>query len=151
MFKNDFLSVNFVQQVKKLKGDEAPNWGVLSAQGMIEHMTESVAIAYGKIKQPLTTAPELLEKMKAFAMSDKEFKPNTKNVLMSESPAPLVFSNITDAISDFEKEINAFHNYYKTNTGAIITNPFFGDLNYEEWQHLLNKHALHHLKQYNLA
>lgn len=145
-----FFKESYIPLLKKLKGDEIGAFGVLSPQGMIEHMTNSFAESYGRIKQELQTAPENLERMKAFAMSDKEFKPNTKNSLMSETPDSLRNPSMNTAILELEKEITDFINFYKSNQNHIQTNPFFGDLNYTEWLHLLHKHATHHLKQFNL-
>jgi len=34
---------------------------------------------------------------------------------------------------------------FANNPSLITTNPFFGDLNFEENVYLLHKHALHHL------
>lgn len=146
--KEKFLSETWFEYLNSLTGKEKPLWGKLSAQGMIEHMADSVAIAYGKQKLELQTPVELVEKAKAFAMSDKEFKPNTKNSLMSEEPAPLRHDNIKDAIQELHEEVSAFFSFYQHQPQAIVTNPFFGDMNYKEWVHLLYKHARHHLKQF---
>ena len=150
MEKEKFLTEEYIVLLKKLKGDEKPQWGVLSAQGMVEHMTDSIGIAWERLKEPMQTAPEFLEKAKGFAMSDKPFKPNTKNSYMSETPAPLRNKNMEEAIQELENEIFLFTSHFKFNEGVIVTNPFFGDLNYQEWLHLLHKHAVHHLKQFSL-
>ena len=49
-----------------------------------------------------------------------------------------------------KEEIKAFMDFYNSNPDSKNLNPFFGEFNYEEWLHLLNKHAKHHLKQFNL-
>ncbi len=148
--KEEFLIKEFPSLLKELSDNEVGLWGVLSPQGMIEHMTDSIKIAYGRIKQPLQTKPELLERMRNFILSDLPFKENTKNVLMSETPAALRNKSITEAIWELEKEIGHFVDFYKEHPGHKELNPFFGELNYEEQVHLLNKHARHHLKQFNL-
>ena len=145
-----FLKGGFIPLLKQLSDNEVGLWGVLSPQGMIEHMTDAFANAYGKIKLPAQTPEAILLKVREFALSETPFKENTKNVLMSEEPAPLRNNNITEAIWELEIEINAFMEYYKSNPDSINLNPFFGDFNFEEWLHLLNKHAKHHLKQFNL-
>ncbi len=148
--KEQFLSETWFEYLQTLSGNEKPLWGKLSAQGMIEHMADSVVIAYGKQQYALQTPLEQIEKAKAFAMSDKEFKPNTSNTLMGEEPAPLRHSNIEDAIQELHDELSAFFTYYQNHPEGVVTNPFFGDLNYKEWVHLLYKHARHHLKQFGL-
>lgn len=146
-----FFKETYIPTLRKLSGNEVGAWGVLSPQGMIEHMTDSIGIAYGRVKQELQTPEPLLEKVRSFALSDKEFKQNTKNSLMSETPAPLRNLTILEAITELENEIKDFLNFYKTNPDQKVLNPFFGEFNYDQWLHLLHKHAMHHLKQFNLA
>lgn len=148
--KELFFSREYTSLLKKLNGNETGNWGVLSPQGMIEHMTDSVGVAWKRIEQPMQTPETVLEKVRSFALSDKEFKPGTKNSLMTEEAAPLRNTTISEAIQELENEIKSFLSYYKENPTAVVTNPFFGDFNYEQWLHLLYKHANHHLKQFNL-
>lgn len=150
MNKEKFFKEEYIPLLKKLKGDERGQWGVLSAQGMVEHMSESIAIASMRIVQALHTPSHLVEKMKGFALSDKEFRPNTKNALMSDDAAPLRHNNMHEAVAELEMEIKEFLEFYKHKPEQKVTNPFFGDLNYEEWLHLLHKHAVHHLKQFDL-
>lgn len=150
MEKENFLTKEYIPLLKTLKADAKPLWGVLSAQGMVEHMTDSVGIAWERLKEPMQTPPEFLEKARGFALSEKEFKPNTKNSYMSETPAPLRKKNMEEAISELEHEISSFVSYYKNNAGATVVNPFFGTFNYEQWVHLLHKHAIHHLKQFSV-
>jgi hypothetical protein len=148
--KEQFLKEDFISLLKQLSDNEVGLWGVLTPQGMIEHMTDAVKNAYGRIKLTLQTKPELLERMRKFVLSDIPFKENTKNALMSETPAPLRNSSITEAIWELEKEIGHFVDFYKEHPEHKEMNPFFGELNYKEQLHLLHKHAQHHLKQFNL-
>lgn len=150
MDKLNFLKNEFPQLLKKIDPAAKGNWGVMNGQQMVEHMAESIRMATGKEKQHLHTPVENVEKFKAFAMSDKEFKPNTKNAIMSETPAPTTKADMREAIAEVENEIGDFILYFENNKGAILTNPFFGDLNFEEWTHLLHKHAVHHCKQFGL-
>lgn len=148
--KEQFLKEEYIPLLEQLSDNEVGLWGVLSPQGMIEHMSDSVGAAYGRIKLPLTTPEEFLEKSRAFMLSDKPFKQNTKNALMSETPAPLRKNSMTEAIAELTREIKAFFAFYESHPGHKELNAFFGELNYEEQVHLLHKHAWHHLKQFNL-
>jgi len=145
-----FLKEEYIPLLQQLSDNEVGLWGVLSPQGMIEHMTDAFANAYGRIKLPAQTPEVILPKVRAFALSETPFKENTKNVLMGEEPAPLRNNSMTEAIWELEKEIKAFMDFYMSNPDSKNLNPFFGEFNYEEWLHLLNKHAKHHLKQFNL-
>lgn len=146
-----FFKETYIPILRKLSGNEVGAWGVLSPQGMIEHMTDSIGVAHGRIKQELQTPEPMLEKVRSFALSDKEFKPNTKNSLMSEAPEPLRNPSLSEAIAELENEIKIFIDFYKLNPDRKVLNPFFGEFNYDQWLHLLHKHAVHHLKQFNLV
>ena len=145
-----FLKEEFPRLLQGLNSEAKGNWGVMNGQQMVEHMAESVSHATIKNAQPLHTPAEHLPKFKTFAMSDKEFKPNTVNALLLPTAYPLQKENMQEAIAALQAEINDFISYFENNKGAIITNPFFGDLNFEEWVHLLHKHAVHHCKQFGL-
>ena len=148
--REHFFKEEYIPLLNQLSDNEVGLWGVLSPQGMVEHMTDSIGIAYGRIQYTLQTPEVMLPKARTFALSDSLFKENTKNSLMSETPAPLRNHSITEAITELEKEIHVFIDYYKKNFGATHLNPFFGKFNYNEWLHILYKHANHHLKQFNL-
>jgi len=150
MDKLNFLKNEFPKLLKTLKPDAKGNWGVLTGQGMVEHMTNSFSEATGNNNQKLHTPVEHVQKYQAFMLSDKEFKPNTKNALMSETPAQIVKTSMEIAIADLEKEIASFISYFENNKEAKLMNPFFGELNFEQWTHLLYKHAVHHSKQFGL-
>ncbi len=148
--KEQFLHQEYIPLLKKLKGDEKGNFGKLSPQGMIEHMSDAFGNAYGRINHPLHTKEEMVSRFRDFALSDKPFKENTPNALMSEEPSPFRHANISNAISELEGEVKALFDFYKANPDAKKLNPFFGEFSYEDWLHLLHKHANHHLKQFNL-
>jgi hypothetical protein len=150
MNKLDFLKTEFQKLLISLKPYAKGNWGVMNGQQMVEHMTDAFRWATDKQTLKLHTLPEHVGKYKEFAMSDKEFKPNTKNALMAETASPVRNTSMQNAIAELEKEIAYFIDYYEKNKGVAITNPFFGDLNFEEQIHLLHKHAVHHCKQFGL-
>jgi hypothetical protein len=148
--KERFLKEEFIPLLEQLSDNEIGLWGVLSPQGMIEHMSDTFGVAYGRIKYEQVTPDDQLPGYRAFILSEKPFKENTKNAFMSDTPAPLRHHSITEAIEELKKEIVAFMAFYKANPGHKELNAFFGELNYDEQVHLLHKHALHHLKQFNL-
>jgi hypothetical protein len=151
MSKEQFLKNEYIPLLKKLKGDEKGNFGKLSPQGMIEHMSDAFGNAYGRVHLPLHTQENMVPRFREFALSDKPFKENTPNAYMAELPPPFRHANIPAAITELEGEIKAFFAFYKSNPGLKKLNPFFGEFSYEDWLHLLHKHANHHLKQFNLV
>ncbi len=148
--KLNFISNTVPELLLQLSSETKGNWGVLNAQQMVEHLSESVRIANGKRPEKLITPAENLERVRSFMLSDKAFKENTKNVQMPDIPVPTVKENMQQAIDELNIELQDFIKAFENNPLDTITNPFFGDLNFEEWTHLLNKHFEHHCRQFNL-
>ncbi len=150
MSKLNFLKTEFPKLLQTLDANAKGSWGVLNGIQMVEHMSYSVHFATGQLGTKLMTSEDKVEGSKNFAMSDKEFKPNTKNTMMAEIPNPAVNLTMQEAIKEFENEVSAFVNYFKSHPDSTLMNPFFGELNFEEWTHLFYKHAIHHCKQFGL-
>jgi hypothetical protein len=83
-------------------------------------------------------------------MSDKPFKENTKNPLMTEEPPVPRYKTVQGAIGALQQELIYFFEAFEANPQLVTRNPFFGDLNFEQNVQLLYKHALHHLKQFGI-
>lgn len=151
MNKVEFLQVEFPKLLSATDPATPPKWGKMSLQQMIEHMSDSVRIANGRDPKDCVTPVEHLPKMQAFMMSDKPFKENTINIQMPETPLPCRFDHVGDAIGELEQELNEFVDVFEQDKTKVITNPFFGDLNFEQWTQLLYKHGLHHLRQFGVV
>lgn len=148
--KLQFLKINFIELLKKLRGSEVPEWGKMNAQQMVEHFGDAIEDAFGKNNHTLITPPDKLEATRVFMLSEKDFKPNTKNSLMSETPAATKLPDLAAAIARVENNIKEFEIFFSENPEKKVMNPFFGELNFAENIHLLHKHALHHLRQFKL-
>lgn len=146
-----FLQNELPALLLTLAANKRGNWGVMNAQQMVEHLTDTFKIASCKIEVDRITPEANLEKMKAFAVSEKPFRENTNNPLMSEVPQPVRHITMAASVAELKSEIDYFVEYFTTNPEAVTRNPFFGDLNFEENILLLNKHVMHHLRQFNLV
>src|SRR5687768_4731465 len=100
--KLSFLINDFPAILKGLDPDTQPKWGKMTVQQMIEHMADSVRIANGKDKFEVITPEERLGAMKDFLLSEKEFRPNTKNAMLAEDPLPVRLASIPDAVEELE-------------------------------------------------
>jgi len=148
--KINYLEIEFPKFLQSLDANAKGKWGVMNAQQMVEHMSYSLSDANGKTQKNILTPAEHLSKYKEFAMSDKPFKENTKNIELSETPASIKHSSIQNSIDEMKQEWVDFKRAYENNPTKTITNPFFGDLNFEESVHLLHKHARHHARQFGM-
>ncbi len=148
--KLKFLQETLPALLNKLKGDESPVWGKMNTQQMVEHLAGAFRQASDESNTATVTPADQLAAFKAFIMTEKEFRPNTKNRLLGEEPAPVIHANLQTALADLQKAISEFVQYFEINPGKITINPVFGALNFPEWVQLLHKHAVHHLKQFSL-
>jgi hypothetical protein len=147
--KADFLQYEFVPLLKTIPAETRPVWGKMSLQQMIEHFSDSMRIASGASPhENIITPPEHLERLREFMMSDKPFRENTNNVLLSETPPPVRNKTITEALAELQEEIDHFFVVFRDKRQESTRNPFFGDLSFEENIQLLYKHAAHHLRQF---
>ena len=151
MNKLRFLQEEFPRLLSRIDPGRSPAWGKMSLQQMIEHMSDSVRIANGRDPKDCITPPDHLPKMQAFMMSDKPFKENTPNPQIPDTPPLPRWERVEDAIGELQQELNDFVDVFEQDKSKIITNPFFGDLNFEQWTQLLYKHALHHLRQFGVT
>lgn len=149
--KETFLKLRFITLLKQIPSDKPPHWGKMTLQQMIEHFSDSVRMASGKtIYKDFIFSAEQLQKSRDFMLSEKPFRENTPNPLLSETPAPVKNISIEKAINELQTELHFFFSVFEENNLQVTRNPFFGDLNYEENIHLLYKHASHHLKQFGV-
>ena len=150
--KLDFILNDFAPLLKQLNANAEGKWGKMNAQQMTEHVADFFKVSSGQLVFPLVSPPEYLPKLKAFLLSDKEFRENTKapEEIVPEDPKPERNSTYTDAIKELEDNIQAFVAYYNNPTTPNTTHPVFGELNFDEWVLLHYKHVTHHAKQFGL-
>ncbi len=148
--KSKFVSEEFIKHIRSINPSTKPVFGKMNFHQMVEHMNLSLKQANGKILFINNQTEEETAKMYRFAMSSKPFKDNTPNNLLPDNPLPIKYETIEESIQELQQEIDSFNEVFRNNENKRITNPFFGDLNYTEWCHLLYKHMIHHLRQFNV-
>lgn len=149
--KLSFLLADFPALLLTLPAEAKGNWGAMNGQQMVEHFTDAILVAAGKITVPLLTPENSLPKMREFLFSDAPFQENIKNPLMSEEPAAFRQPDMSTAVSELKRALDAFVAAFQEDSSKEIINPFFGPLDYNGQVQLLHKHALHHLKQFGLV
>ena len=149
--KLHFLKYESVALLGKLDAGAKGNWGIMNGQQMVEHLADVVQNASGRLPLPIMNHGELLEKARAFLLSDKPFRENTKNPIMSDIPPPLQKATIGEAIGNLQEELDYFFHVFETNPTLTTGNIVFGQLDYAMNIQLLHKHFTHHLRQFGLV
>ena len=149
--KLQFLLNSFPELLRKTDENAERVFGKMNFIQMIEHMSDSIRIANGKFPHTTIVTPEdRIPAMQDFVRSDRDFKPNTKNILLGEDPEAVKSASKEAAIQELECELAAFVSHFKDQPGKVQRNPFFGDMDFGLWIDLLYKHAKHHLAQFNI-
>jgi len=132
-----------------LKEDQTPQWGSLSAIGMVEHLTDSLNMASGKTKHDIEVPEKYWPKMLEILASEKEMPKNFKATF---APKKRTIRNekITDAIAEFERAWLEYERIFKENEQLINLHPNYGPLNKSQWKRLLSKHLTHHFEQFSI-
>lgn len=84
-------------------------------------------------------------------MSEGLFQENTRVPVMPEEPRPHKYASLQEAITKTEAELNEVFTVYVADPSKILMHPMFGELNYEQQIHYLDKHVRHHLRQFGLV
>ena len=148
--KENFLRTKFVPLLQRLRTDTRPFWGKMNVQQMIEHFTDVMMVASGKVKLPVVTPADKLPRFREFMMSDKPFKENTKSPVLPEEPLPLKKHTKEAAIGKLQEELIHFFEVFEKDPRLKTTHPVFGELDFDANIQILHKHALHHLKQFGI-
>lgn len=148
---NEFLKHGAAQQFSTLQVDTPNTFGKMNVLQMLEHLAEYISVSSGKIKLPLQTELEHLPKWKAFLLSDKEFRPNTPNSLMSDTPPPATITTVSEGVEMVQAELDRYFERFDGKEMETEVHPFFGALNFEEWAMMHGKHIRHHMRQFGIG
>lgn len=148
----EFVSVDLatlISSLDKLSVDKKAAWGNMSAQRMVEHLTEMIQMSVGKGDYKLLITEDKIESMQRFLASDK---PMAKGIVVDLAPnnSPLKHEELELAIDDFIDNWLSFEEYYEENPNNTNLHPFYGELNEEKWRMLHSKHFTHHFQQFEL-
>ena len=149
MDKLTFLQTDYINLLQQIDPNTKPVFGKMNVHQMIEHMSYAFRQASGLIPLPAVNDEATTQKMYTFMMSDKAFRDNTPNPYLPDEPEAPTHPSKTESIAALQQDIAHFKATFESEPDKRILNPFFGNLNFDEWTHLLHKHAQHHLRQFN--
>jgi hypothetical protein len=148
--KLEFLKAAFLPALKALKADDRGRWGRMNGQQMVEHYTQSVRIASGRLHFDLVNSGEVLARSRAFLQSDKPFRENTKNPILPDDPQSTHHPDMASSLKALQDELGYFFDQFENKPDLKTLNPLFGELDYQMNVQFLYKHAIHHLRQFGL-
>ncbi|BDS09495.1 DinB family protein [Aureispira anguillae] len=148
--QEQFLKETLFQKLDALSVDANPQWGIMSAQHMVEHLSSLFLFTIEKIKGVSFFDKEKLERNYNYLIRDKQpFRKNIKLPNM-EQLQPLRFPSLKAAIKVLNDLVVQFYAFFETDKEKKTMHPAIGMLNFEEWEWNHYAHARHHLVQFGL-
>lgn len=148
--RRTFFDNMLLASLSSLRNESKAKWGKMSARHMVEHLVYTFEISTGKLEVQCKLPANIIERAKRF-LSNNSFTPqNFKNPLLGDNPAPLRFSNLSEATTTLKEELNNFRNHFQEKPESINIHPLFGPLGAEDWERVNFKHCYHHLLQFDL-
>lgn len=147
---NNIQLEDIIRLLDRLEPNTQPNWGNMSAQRMVEHLTDTLDLSIENIDNVKLEIPEdKISKAQGFIVSEH---PMPRNFEATFAPSDKGTRNesIDDAIDEFAMKWVEFENYFEANPEATTLHPNFGKLDFELWKKLNGKHLKHHLEQFGL-
>ncbi len=148
----EFTKSNVLGLLSGLSDKTPAKWGMMTPQHMVEHLVFHFQTAMGQIEMTVTTPEEKLEKWQESLWNYIPMPENFKHPKLDpESPMPLGFGSLKEAIQALDKTFDDYLAYFKSNPGVTNPNAVFGHLDKTHWDLLGRKHFDHHLKQFGLV
>jgi hypothetical protein len=127
-----------------------PLWGKMTAQRMVEHLTDGVLAGIG---QKIMTCPyegEKLQRSREFLLSDKPMPLEFKAHFVDDD-APLRNPSFDEALDELINAWIDMEEYSELRPEAVHIHPVFGPLDQREWRWMHRKHFTHHLTQFGVT
>lgn len=149
---NDFFDNHLENLIKKLNPDSPRQWGRMTPQHALEHLTTVTMASSGKIKYEVHTPEEHLSRYRKFLFINRAMDQGTKSPILDPENLPaLKKPDFRSAIGAFWQEWNDFEEFFDKNPGATTINAVFGPLTESEWRLFHFKHIVHHLAQFGVT
>ncbi len=132
-----------------LTPNQKPLWGKMKAQEMVEHLSDMLMMSRGTGNFTIDVDAETIARRQQFLSSDKEMAKNIA-VPFTKDIIELRHDELELALDEFADEWINFTEYYENNPSASVIHPYYGDLDFNLWLKMHDKHFTHHFKQFGL-
>ncbi len=152
--KSPFVEINRKYIEEKFNGlteSTKPEWGIMTAQHLIEHFEKFMQMALGEIQVPMITPEDRLEKVQDSLWNYRPMPKSYDHPLLKKGEVEdLVHENLAAAKESYWKYFDKIEAFYKENPEGTLPNAVFGDLDRYHWYLLNRKHYNHHFEQFGL-
>lgn len=145
-----FLSDELPSLLDELKHDQQPDWGIMTAQHMVEHLIITAKLSLGRFDIPIASAPEQMEKRKKHLITDGPMQRSIQMPDGNNDLKPLKFPNLEEAVNTLKEAMEQVVKREELQPEAKVNHPFGGPMTATEWMLFHRKHIKHHLIQFGL-
>ena len=143
----EFLTKELPTQLKNLEGEQAPDFGIMTAHHMVEHLIYVTKSSPKKIGEP---EKELNKSQRFFrrfvdAGAPFEYRPKDGATLND-----LRTASIAEAVQILERATERFYTLFESTPDHKSYNPMMGEFNLAELELFLYQHGRWHLHQFGL-
>ena len=145
----EFVKKGMVK-LAQITPNSQPQWGIMSAQHMVEHLEEWLGVALVN-QTEVPDTEEHFQKMQQFLWNEQPFAPNIPTPGFPEGYLPpLRYASLDAARTVLQQTLNSFLAFFDKNPTAVSFHPVFGNLDQKGWLQYQEKHFNHHLRQFGL-
>ena len=128
-----------------------PQWGLMTAQHLVEHFEKFMKLGLGEIEASLLTPEDRLETVQDSLWNYKPMPKNFEHPLLKKGEnEDLVYENLAAAKESYWKYFDRIEMFYKENPEGTLLNPVFGHLDRYHWYLINRKHYNHHFEQFGI-
>jgi oxepin-CoA hydrolase / 3-oxo-5,6-dehydrosuberyl-CoA semialdehyde dehydrogenase len=149
-FRGVFLREVLPRAIGRLETDAESQWGSMTAQQMVEHLTWAFDLSIGVRQIECSFTEVKRERMKAFLHDNRPSPRDFMNPALAWGLPPLRHADLPEAKAALLASIGRFLDAPEQSTGERHTHPIFGPLDRDEWSRTHFKHGFHHFSQFGL-
>lgn len=146
----DYLTVELPKTLRTLEGTQEPNFGLMTAQHMVEHLiyvTKTFQKRHGEPEGELTKSQLYFQK---FMSKGCPFEYRPKDGVTKESLNALRSANMEEAIQGLEAATAKFYQLFENTPDFKSYNPMMGEFTMEQLELFAYQHGRWHAHQFGL-
>ena len=148
--KKEFLSEELPKLLKTLSENTEPNFGLMTPQHMVEHISGVVKMSVKRYGEPEESPTKAQLGFKKFLQSGAVMQHRPSDKTKADLPE-LRYGSLEEAIEQVSVAINRFYNHFEANPDFKSYHAFMGELSFEELELFHYQHLRYHCWQFGLV
>lgn len=147
--KKAFLIETVPALLQGLHSDTEPQFGLMTPQHMIEHLTSIIKSSVKRYGEPDPALAERQQGFKRFIAKGAVFKYRPSDKTKADLPA-LKYDTLAQAVEQIQVGIERFYHHYEQNPTFKAYHAFMGELDFAELEQFHYQHVRYHFWQFGL-